>query len=171
MIVVMAGLPGSGKTTLARELARLTQGAILGKDEIRAVLFSAADIEYSVSQDDFVMGIMLDAARFLLQSPDRTIFLDGRTFSRRYQIERVLSFAREVGQSWRILECVCSEESARRRLEIPDPSHPAKNRTFALYQEVKASFEPITYPKLCVDTDQPLDQCVQQALAALPLSP
>ena len=48
------------------------------------------DIEYSVKQDDFVMEVMLEAARFLLQNiPTRKIFLDGRTFSRRYQIDRV----------------------------------------------------------------------------------
>src|ERR1035438_7672853 len=62
MIVLMAGLPGTGKTTLARELAHRTQGALLSKDEVRAALFSPEDIEYSVKQDDFVMEIMLDAA-------------------------------------------------------------------------------------------------------------
>ena len=45
MIILMAGLPGSGKTTLARELARHTEGCVLGKDEIRAALFSPDDIE------------------------------------------------------------------------------------------------------------------------------
>jgi predicted ATPase len=93
----MAGLPGTGKTTLARELARRTQGAVLSKDEIRAALFSPEDIEYSVPQDDFVMEAMLDTARYLLQStPARKLFLDGRPFSRRYQIDRVLDFARET---------------------------------------------------------------------------
>ncbi|HEX4544776.1 MAG TPA: AAA family ATPase, partial [Candidatus Acidoferrum sp.] len=93
----MAGFPGSGKTTLARELARRTQGALLSKDEIRAALFSPEDIEYSLKQDDFVMEIMLEAARFLLQKdPARKIFLDGRTFSRRYQIDRVLKFAEDL---------------------------------------------------------------------------
>jgi len=165
----MAGLPGTGKSTLARELVRRTEGALLSKDEIRAALFSPEDIEYSVLQDDFVMEVMLEAARFLLQAtPTRKIFLDGRTFSRSYQIDRVLALARELAQPWTIIERARSDESARRRLDLePDPSHPAHNRTFALYLEMKARFEPITYPKTIINTDQPLEQCVQQALSAV----
>jgi predicted kinase len=164
----MAGLPGTGKTTLARELTRRTQGALLGKDGIRAALFVPEDIEYSSKQDDFVMEIMLHAARYLLQkNSSRIIFLDGRPFSRRYQIDRVLEFARELAQPSTIIECICSDESARRRLELaPDP-HPAHNRTYALYLEVKTRFEPIIYPKTMINTDQPLDESVAQALAAL----
>jgi predicted kinase len=165
MIVLMAGLPGTGKTTLARELAQRTKGALVSKDEIRAALFSPENIEYSVKQDDFVMEIMLDAARYLLQNePSRKIFLDGRTFSRGYQIDRVLGFAREVSQPWVIIECACSDESARRWLET-DASHPAHNRTFALYLEMKARFETIAYPKTSVNTDQPLGRCIDQAMA------
>ena len=169
MIVLMAGLPGTGKSTLARELSQRTKGAFLGKDEIRAALFAPGEIEYSANQDDFVMEVMLDTARYLLQKdPARKIFLDGRPFSCRYQIGRVLQFAQELGQPWTIIECTCSDESARRRLDLePDLAHPARNRSFALYREVKARFEPITHPKTEIDTDQPLHQCVEQALAAV----
>ncbi len=167
----MAGLPGTGKSTLARELARLTDGAILSKDEIRAAIFTSAHTDYSLEQDDFVMEVMLDAARFLCRhSPNRAIFFDGRTFSRTYQIDRALAVADGIGQPWRIIDCICSETSARQRLEKADPSHPANNRSFELYLQVKARFEPINRSKTLIDTDLPLAQCVQQAFAALAAS-
>ena len=48
-----------------------------------------------------------------------------------------------------------------------DPSHPARNRTFSLYLDVKARFEPIGYQKTVIDTDQPLEERIRQAMAAL----
>jgi predicted kinase len=167
MIVLMAGLPGTGKSTLARALAERTVGALVSKDQIRASIFAPADVEYSAAQDDFVMEIMLEAALYLLRKDaGRTIFLDGRTFSRLYQIERVLQFVRSVDQPWVILECTCSAECARRRL-ASDTSHPAQNRDFALYLKVQSRFEPITYPKTVIGTEQPLDRSVDQAMAAI----
>jgi len=170
MIVLMAGLPGSGKTTLARALAARTSGRVLSKDEIRHAVFLPEEIEYSAAQDDFCLQIMLDTAGFLLsRHPLRPIFLDGRPFSRRYQIDNVLAAAASLHQPWRILECVCSEETAKRRIEAQSASagHPAGNRDYSLYLEVKSRFEAITFAKTVIDTEQPLEVCVQQALAAL----
>jgi adenylylsulfate kinase len=170
MIVLMAGLPATGKSTLARELAARTAGRVLSKDEIRHAVFLPEEIEYSVRQDDYCMQIMLETAGFLLaRNPLRAIFLDGRPFSRRYQIENVLTAAASLHQPWRIIECVCSEETARRRLAADSQagSHAAGNRDYRLYVEVKSRFETITRSKTVIDTDQPLEICLQQALTAL----
>jgi adenylylsulfate kinase len=170
MIVMMAGLPGTGKSTLARELAVRTSGRVLSKDEIRCAIFQPEEIEYSTRQDDYCLHIMAETARYLLaRDGGRVIFLDGRPFSRRYQIENVIAAADSIGQPWRILECVCSEETVRRRLEADNESgsHPAGNRDFQLYAAVKARFEAITHPKKVIDTDQGLEGCVSAAMAAL----
>jgi len=170
MIVLMAGLPGTGKSTLARELAARTSGRVLSKDDIRHAIFLPDEIEYSSRQDDFCMKQMLETAGFLLsRNRTRAIFLDGRPFSRRYQIENVLAAAAAMHQPWRILECVCSDVTAQRRLssDVQADKHPARNRGYQLYLEVRGRFETITHAKTVIDTEQPTETCVQQALAAL----
>jgi adenylylsulfate kinase len=111
---------------------------------------------------------MLETAGFLLERDrDRVIFFDGRPFSRRYQIENVVNAMEALHQSWRIIECVCAEEVARRRLEQDAKEHPAANRNFQLYLEVRARFEAITLPKTVIDTEKTLERCIEQGLAGL----
>ncbi len=148
----MAGLPGTGKSTVARALAELTGGVVLNKDDLRAGLFPKEFVEYSTAQDDFVQDLMLRTAEYLLtRYPKLVVFLDGRTFSRAYQIRRVIEAAEKLGTPWRIIECVCDESIAKGRIEHGQ-KHPAKNRTVELYLKIRAEFEPIALPKLVVDT-------------------
>jgi predicted kinase len=166
MLIAMAGLPGTGKSTIAQRLARDLPGVILDKDIIRAAIFGS-EVEYSTHQDDFCMRIMLQAAEYILgKDPGKHVILNGRTFSHGYQIAECRRFAGELGVSFRIIECVCADETARQRLERDaiEGRHLAANRSTDLYLSIKAHFEPIEEPKLMVDTDNDLEQCVSRCL-------
>ncbi len=167
MVVIMAGLPGTGKSALARSLAERIPAVILDKDVIRAALFTPAHVEYSRAQDDFCQEIMLQTAAYLLgRNSSSCILLDGRTFSRRYQRERALQFCSELKSRWAILECVCSEPIALTRLEkaAAERIHPATNRVPGLYRQIRKEWEPIDHPKLVIDTEASLDSCAEQAM-------
>ena len=96
--VLFAGLPGTGKSTLARVLARRLPAAILDKDSVRSALFPGELTDYSPEQDQLCMAAILHAAVYLTERRRVDyIFFDGRTFSTRAQIEDVLRAAASAG--------------------------------------------------------------------------
>lgn len=166
MLILMAGLPGTGKSTLSRALAERCGGVVLDKDVVRASLFAPADIEYSREQDDFCQQLMLQTAKDLLsRNPGLRVFLDGRPFSRQYQREQVGAAAVRLHTPVAIIECTCEDRTALERLrrDRETGAHVAANRSEELYAEVKAAFEPLREPRLTVNTDKPLAECVSRA--------
>ena len=170
LLIAMMGLPGCGKSTLGRQIAAAlaAPAIILDKDAIRAALFPPAEIEYSIKQDDFCLDVMQQTAAYLLDK-GRTVIIDGRPFSKRYQVDDLVDFCHKGHYPLKIIECVCSDESARQRLEadVAGHRHSADNRTFAMYLAMKAQAEAITIPHLVVNTDRPLDVCLAACLRYL----
>ncbi len=163
----MAGLPGTGKSTLARAIASQTGAYVLDKDQIRAALFPADLVEYSREQDDFVLRVMLKVGGWIVRrDAKRIVILDGRPFTKKYQRDVVINFAEWMKTRWRIVECTCPEQTARQRIEAAT-DHPALDRDFELYRRVKSEWEEITRPKLVVDTAAPVEECVAKVLAYL----
>jgi predicted kinase len=166
--VMLAGLPGTGKSTLARAVSARLSGAVLDKDRVREALFPGAMTDYTREQDDLCVRAMLEAAAYLTaRSGTAFIFFDGRTFSRHDQIDEVVQAAEGAGARWRILHVTCADAVAETRLSRADPENPARNRDVALYRQVKASFEPIAYPKLDVDTTEGVEGVVDGVVRAL----
>ena len=79
MLIVMAGLPATGKSALAGRLARELDAVVLNKDLVRAVLFPSPVLDSSTAQDDLCMTAIHQAATLILKTfPKQTVILDGR---------------------------------------------------------------------------------------------
>jgi predicted kinase len=168
--VLFAGLPGTGKSTLARAMAERLGAAVLDKDRVRGALFPGTLTDYSREQDQLCIHAMLEAAAYLTERRRvNYIFFDGRTFSVQAQIEEVLRTAEQAGARWRIVHLTCADAVAEGRLAAHDPSHPAKNRDSSLYRSIKLHFQPILQAKLEVDTTLGIDgqlEAVERFLTA-----
>ena len=168
MLIVMAGLPGSGKSTIAVRLEQELGAVIFDKDRVRTVLFPPRVLDYSAEQDDICMTAIYQAAGAVIKvNPRQPVLIDGRTFLRPGQIASLMQFAASTGASPRIIECVCDDAAARERLEADQAraGHPAKNRTFALYQVLRAAAAPIPVARLTLDTGSlSLEECVRRSI-------
>src|SRR5215212_9028247 len=110
MLIAMAGLPGTGKSTIAVKLAEALRGVVLSKDVVRSAMFPPPVLDYSTAQDDLAMSAVYTAARHLLrENPSRVVILDGRTFRRTAQLADLFALGREIGQEPVVIECICDE--------------------------------------------------------------
>lgn len=165
MLIVMAGLPATGKSAVSRRLKQALDAVLLDKDQIRACLFDGY-VEYSRLQDDLCVNMMYDLASFHLdRRPNKPVILDGRTYSRAYQIDSVKSAASRDQVPLCIIECVCSHETALIRLQQDKDIHLAQNRDATLYEKSRANAEPITEPRFILNTDEEGEAlCAERAL-------
>ncbi len=170
MLIAMAGLPGTGKTTLATLLAARIGAVVLDKDEVRAALFPPEVLDYSSEQDDLCFDALLRAAALLLnRDPGRPVILDGRTFTRRDHVATVVRAAHAMNAPLAFIECTCSDTIALRRLEQARSggTHIAGNRDAGLYWRLKAAAEILDVPHLVVSTEQTPHDCVAECLTYL----
>lgn len=153
-LLAFAGLPGSGKSTLARALAAELGAPLLDKDEWRARRFAPEEIEYSRAQDDLVMAAIHAEVEALAARGAEAVVLDGRTYSRRAQVEALRALAARVGAELVLIECVCALAVAAERVarDRARGTHPAANRGPELLARLAAEAEPITGPKFVLET-------------------
>ena len=161
-MIVLAGLPGAGKSTLARALApQLADARVLDKDVVRDALFGPCD--YTATESQVSVSAMLDAARYHL-GRGRTVIFDGMTFARRQYLGAVVGLGEELDVGVAVIVCDVPLDVAISRITA-DAVHPAGNRDADIVRRVAAEMEEPGGDYLTLDTTAPLDECVALALA------
>lgn len=161
-MIVLVGLPGAGKSTLADALARRLPGArVLDKDKVRHVLFDPCD--YTSAERDVVFAAMLDAARYHL-GRDRIVVFDGLTFARRSQVAAAEAVAHDAGAFVAVVVCDVPLEVAIARVEAAD-DHLAANRDAQVVRRVAAEMEEPAGDYVTLDMTSDPDRLVDQAMA------
>jgi hypothetical protein len=166
-LVLVGGVVGTGKSTLAAELAQILSGVVIASDRVRKRLAGLAPLArthagidaalYAPAQNDRVVEGLLERAAPVLAS-GRSALLDA-TWSRAADRARVQAFARTSGVPALFIEARCAASVARERLARReaagnDPSDAGP----AFYHLSVERFEPpLEWPaelRRVVDTDR-----------------
>ncbi|GMR05266.1 MAG: bifunctional aminoglycoside phosphotransferase/ATP-binding protein [Thermodesulfobacteriota bacterium] len=171
MMVVVRGLSGTGKSTVAGALSSRTGFTLLSSDRIRRELAGLAASErapapfkegiYSPEFTAKTYDELLKRAAALLAS-GRPVILDA-TFPAPARIERALEAALSAGAFFHLVECACSDELARERMEkrrAQDAGKVVSDADWGVYVKQKKGFEPWPGPALKLDTARPLEELI-----------
>lgn len=145
LILALAGLPGVGKSHVARALAERLELPVFDKDRVRAALYGPRHVTYTRAQDDCVIELLEQAVRTLGDATGaRGVLLDGRTYTRGADVLRLRAFTAEVGAELVLIECRCAPAVARERLRSDrERGAPAANRGPELHDRLARRAEPI----------------------------
>lgn len=147
-LVVLCGLPGVGKSTVARDLADELDADVLRTDAIRKDL--RAEPRYDGEETRRVYARMLDQARAALES-GTDVVLDG-TFQRARHRRWAESLAESTGSGFEVVRVRCDESVAVERITDRDPDvSDASRRT---YYQLMESFEDLALDHVTIDNSR-----------------
>lgn len=163
MLIIVCGLPGTGKTTLAKRMADETKSFLLNTDIIRKKVIY--DPGYTEKEKEMVYNLLFEMAeKFLLTG--KNVILDG-TFYKVDLRERAKKIAKKTKNEFRIIEVRCSENIVRKAMRERKKKGSESDADFRVYRKMKKEFEPIKEKHLVLDTSRGFDQAVEKFLKAV----
>ncbi len=158
MLIVVCGLPGTGKTTIAKALSQQIGAVLLRTDVIRKEMLR--ENSYTEKERGAVYESMFAAADEKLRNGENCV-LDG-TFYRKSLRDCAKRVADNNKAGFHIVECVLHEDAIKAR--ISTRKNDESEADFKVYHAVKKSFEPITEKHITVDTEKGIKDCVEKIL-------
>jgi len=169
-VVMVRGLSGIGKSTLARMIADVTNLAVLSTDNIRKVLAGLKTTEkapsrfgegiYSAEFTEMTYMEMIARAASLL-AKGRSVILDA-TFSKARHAEEAQKAALRAGARAYIIECVAGDETVKGRLlkrdaECAVKGMPVSDAGWGVYLKQKEGYEAVR-PDIIVNSERPFEE-------------
>jgi predicted kinase len=148
LIVIVCGLPGVGKTTIAKDLAPLINGVVLSTDKIRKELMP--NPTYKKQEKKLIYNVLLIVAKYLHQAGMNCI-LDAtfNTENSRKELRKKLGLSRE---QICIVECICPDDIVISRLK--DRKNDYSDADISIYKKMKRIYQPIKEEHIILDTNQ-----------------
>ncbi|MFA7254260.1 MAG: AAA family ATPase [Patescibacteria group bacterium] len=145
MLLIVCGLQGTGKTTVAKKIADRTNSVLLRSDIIRKEMFEHPT--YSEEEKQDVYTEMTDRARTLL-SDGLNVVLDA-TFNTGLNRDQAEQIAIDLNIPCKIIKVECDEDVIEKR--ISERIGDASNANFNHYLQYKQNFEEFVEPPLVID--------------------
>lgn len=146
-IIVIFGLPGSGKTFFAKKLTKELAAVYIGSDEIRIKTFRKG--KYDLKSKQAIYLDMLVQTEHSLRY-DSVVILDA-TFYLQSLRELFIAKAAELHVPLYFIEVEATEATIRERLKQKRADSEAD---LHVYQQLKEEFEPLTESHLILHSDE-----------------
>jgi 8-oxo-dGTP pyrophosphatase MutT (NUDIX family)/predicted kinase len=165
ILVLFAGMPGTGKTTLAQTIGQMEGWPVIDKDSLKSPLLTVGINDELAGPASYTL--MLELAHDLLVQQHFSVILDspGRF---PHVLERVKTLTEQVGADLKIIYCTANRELRKQRLlsRVARPSQWKADAGLSDEQE-QQMFEHFPKDILVIDSSRPFDHCLAVALTYL----
>lgn len=165
MLVVVCGVPGVGKTSVAEYATARLDAELLRTDVVRKDLF--AEPAYTDCEARAVYEEILARAEDALEGAG-TVVLDGTFHSRPFR-EWALGAAERAGVDGQVLKVECEPSVARDRIRTREGDE--SDADVRVHDMMREQFDPLAADHVAVDNSGSLDDTRQQVRAVLEDAP